>query len=125
MKRNIIFILTLYLFLASCSSNKEIFAPKELVVNPLVSVFSGKSQSVVRNSETVIEVKNSSETYFTVKKAITIFEKENKDIGQLVLGYSPLVELKYVNANITDKNGNDLDSPTARADCPKSIFNCN
>ena len=94
------------LILVSCSGGKEIFAPSEFSTDPVSTILSIGAHSVVRNSETIVEIKDESVAYLTVKKAITIYEKDNKDIGQIVLGYSPLREIEYINANITDKNGN-------------------
>lgn len=98
-------IITAVLFLSCSSTNKGLFESSSFEQEPVSSILSLDAHSVVRNSETKVEVKSESEAYLTVKKATTIFKKENKDAASLVLSFSPLREIEYIKANLINKHG--------------------
>lgn len=98
----------------SCTSNKKIFEPIEFSEGSVSTLLSFNAHSVIRNSETVVEIKSPSETNLLVKKATTIFDKENKDAGDLVLYYSSLAEIEYMKANIINSQGKVVRSFTEK-----------
>ncbi|MBO6621406.1 MAG: DUF3857 domain-containing protein [Balneola sp.] len=102
-------ILALFIFL-SCSAEKKIFDLKSIDQDPLSNILSLNAHSVIRDSEMLVEVINPSEAYLTIKKATTIFEKDNKDAGRLVIFYSPLQQVDYIKANIVNKYGEIVNS---------------
>ena len=69
----------------SCTSSKGRFEPLEFSDSPIATILSLNAHSVVRNSKMVVEIKSPSETNLLVKEATTIFDKENKDAGDLIL----------------------------------------
>ncbi|MEP1150788.1 MAG: DUF3857 domain-containing protein [Balneola sp.] len=103
-------LLIAIIFFSCSSSNQVLFEDNSFEQEPIASLLSVGAHSVVRNSETKVEIKSESEAYLTVKKATTIFKKENKDAASLVLSFSPLREIEYIKANLIDKNGNIIRS---------------
>lgn len=63
------------------------------------------ANSTVRKSETVLEVKSISEATLKVSEAITIYEKEDKDLATIYLVYDSFKSIDYIKANIRDRNG--------------------
>lgn len=101
-----------FLLFVSCTANKEIFESKSFATEPIPIELRLGAHSVIRNSETLVNVLSTSETEVVVKKATTIFEKENKDAGRLILHYDPLQEIEYIKANIVNSEGNVIQSFT-------------
>jgi hypothetical protein len=108
MKR--ILIVLCSIILVSCSSKNAIFEQKELEFNEIPIDLRSDAHSVIRDSEMIVNINSSSEAKVTVKRAITIFEKENKEAGTLVLSYSPLQDIEYINAKIIDRNGKTIET---------------
>ncbi len=106
---NKLLILGLFIFL-SCSAEKKIFDLKGAQDDPVSKILSLNAHSVIRDSEMIVEVLNPSEAHLTVKKATTIFDKDNKDAGRLVVFYSPLQQVDYIKANIVNKYGEIVNS---------------
>jgi len=103
-------VLCITVILACSSKGKLIFEDASFEEEPIASILSLNAHSVIRNSEMIVEVKNTSEADITIKKATTIFKKENKEAGTLVVYYSPLQEIEYIKANIVNKNGDIVKS---------------
>lgn len=99
------------LVLTACKSEEAlIFEEASFQEEPVASILSLNAHSVIRDSEMLVEVKSTSETNVTIKKATTIFKKENKEAGNLIVYYSPLNEIEYIKANIIDRNGDIVKS---------------
>lgn len=63
------------------------------------------ANSTVRKSETVLEVKSVSEATLKVSEAVTIYEKEDKDLATIYLVHDSFKSIDYIKANIRDRNG--------------------
>lgn len=105
--------------LSSCSVSKRIQFSDEISYSENESNFyldylKLNAHSVVKNSETIVEVLNTTETNLIVKEAITIYEKENKEVGNLIIPYSSLTEIEFIKANIIDRNGEIIKSFTQK-----------
>lgn len=63
------------------------------------------ANSTVRASETTLDVLSPSKAIYRVKKAVTIYDKEDKDLATVVLDYGDFKTINYLKANIINKNG--------------------
>ncbi len=68
------------------------------------------ANSTVRKSETVLEVKSISEATLKVSEAVTIYEKEDKDLATVYLVHDSFKSIDYIKANIRDRNGRIISS---------------
>ena len=68
------------------------------------------ANSTVRASDIRLDVINPSKAVYTVKKAITVYDKEDKDDVVLVLYYRDFISVDYLKANLFDKHGNHIRS---------------
>lgn len=71
-------------------------------LNPLLQL---SANSTIRASETILDVKDFSKAVYTVKEALTIYDKEDKDLAQIVIFYDDFVSVNRLNATIRDKRG--------------------
>ncbi|MEQ8577710.1 MAG: DUF3857 domain-containing protein [Balneola sp.] len=107
-----VFFLTILVVSISCSSNKEIFTDQDFSEEPISTILSMNAHSVIRNSETVVEIVDEGTAYYTVKEAKTIYDKSNKELAELVIFYDQLRKIEYIKANILDKEGKIIKSFT-------------
>lgn len=63
------------------------------------------ANSTVRASETTLDIISPSKAVYTVKKAVTIYDKEDKDLSTVVLDYGDFKSINYLKANIINKRG--------------------
>lgn len=63
------------------------------------------ANSTVRASETTLDIISPSKAVYTVKKAVTIYDKEDKDLSTVVLDYGDFKSINYMKANIINKRG--------------------
>ncbi len=63
------------------------------------------ANSTVRASVTTLEILSPSKAVYTVKKAVTIYDKEDKDLSTVVLDYGDFKSINYLKANVINKRG--------------------
>ena len=72
-------------------------------INPLFTL--SDVSSAVRKSETILSVYSPSKATYLKREAITIFDKEDKDLARVVLFYDNFRDIDYLKANVVDGNG--------------------
>lgn len=63
------------------------------------------ANSTIRASEVTLDIINTSRANYTVKRAITVYDKDDKDLTTVVLDYGKFKTIEYLKANVIDKNG--------------------
>lgn len=63
------------------------------------------SQAVVRINHGRFEVRNSEHAHYIVKRAVTVFSKEKRDWGKLVLGYDRFSSIEDIEGALYDASG--------------------
>ncbi len=63
------------------------------------------AHSTVRLSNTSLEILSPSKAIYKVQKAVTIYDKDYKDLSDVVLFYNDFTSINYLVANVRDKDG--------------------
>lgn len=63
------------------------------------------AHSTVRLSKTTLEIMSPSKAVYTVQKAVTIYDKDYKDLAEVVLWYDDFTSINYLVANVRDRDG--------------------
>tara|TARA_R110000868_G_scaffold410693_6_gene699901 strand:+ start:27113 stop:29038 length:1926 start_codon:yes stop_codon:yes gene_type:complete len=103
MRKNIIILIGALIL--SCSSGKntiDLGYEDYSKNNPLLLL---GANSTIRASDITLDVVDPSKAIYTVKKAVTIYDKEDKDLATVVLDYGEFKTINYLKANIISKNG--------------------
>lgn len=103
-KVSLVLSITIFLILGCNSSKNHIDLGYEdySTLNPLLQL---SSNSTIRASETVLDIKNFSKAVYSVKEALTIYDKEDKGLAQVVIYYDDFISVNHLSANIRDKRG--------------------
>lgn len=64
--------------------------------------------AVIREDYVRFEIKNEKRAVQKVKRAVTIFNKEKQDYGQLVLWYDKFVQIESLEGRILDRDGEEV-----------------
>ncbi len=102
--------ISIVLFL-SCSAEKRLFVGKDFSTSNYENL-SSKTESIIRESHTELDILSYGKARLKVKYAATILNKNVKDLAQLVVYYSSLQNIDYIKANIIDGDGNLVQSYT-------------
>ncbi len=63
------------------------------------------AHSTVRLSKTSLEIMSPSKAVYKVQKAVTIYDKDYKDLAEVVLWYDEFTNINYLAANVRDRDG--------------------
>lgn len=105
MKKVATVLIAIVLLTLGCNSSKNTINlgyEDYSVLNPLLQL---NANSTIRASETILDVKNYSKAVYTVKEALTIYDKEDKGLAQIVIFYDEFVSVNRLNATIRNKRG--------------------
>ena len=92
------------LLLACSSSKNHLFL--DYTFEPVNPVLALGANSTVLYSDTILEIQSPSKARYTVQKAVTIFDKDDKDLSVLVLDYNEeFISIDYLIANVRDEQG--------------------
>lgn len=80
-------------------------------VNPLLSI---KANSVVRSSNTTLEIKSPKEAVYKVQEAVTVLDKEDAGYSNLYVSYDQLRKINSMKLNLYDGDGNLIRSATMK-----------
>lgn len=80
----------------------------EYNVRKIPSSLKKDAGAVIREDYMRFEVKNEKRALLKVKRAVTIFNKDKQDYGQLVLGYDKFVRIENLEGRILDANGEEV-----------------
>lgn len=89
----------------ACSTSKTSLTLNYDYTGEIPSELKKGAKSVYRLSEVTLDVLNNSTAKYTVKEALTVFDKEDKNLTRLVLFYDKFKSIDFVNARIRDNNG--------------------
>ncbi len=104
MKRILPFLIAGTLLL-SCSNSKKVIDVGYEDYSQSNLLLEIGANSTVRASEITLDVISPSKAVYRVKKAVTIYDKEDKDIAVVPLWYGEFKSIDYMNANIFNKRG--------------------
>ncbi len=100
-----LFLLSVSLLLITCSSTNSAIYLGDVDYSERNILLELGANSTIRASETTLEVYNPSKAVYVVKEAMTIYDKEDKDLATIVLDYGDFKTVDYLKANIFDKDG--------------------
>ena len=102
------------MILMNCGSNKTTIDLGYGTYGPVKPLLMLEANSVVRTSNTTLEIKSSQQATYTVKEAITILDEEDADYSNLVVSYDQLRTLNTMKVNLYDGNGKLLRSASMK-----------
>ncbi|HTK19624.1 MAG TPA: DUF3857 domain-containing protein, partial [Mucilaginibacter sp.] len=100
--RSILLLLSLLLFCGLVKGQNN-YASSQIPKNLLPY-----ASAVVRNDETVIEIKDLDNVSYRVKKAITVLNKNGDDIAHMAIFYNKIVNIKYIKGMAYDEYGKQI-----------------
>ncbi len=102
MKVKLLFLSLILLIAVTVTSAKDVFYPvSEIAANLLTD-----ANSVVRTSETTLEIFSKTKIRYSIKEVITIFNENGEGEGVLLIPYDSNSEVDIKVANFYDKEGN-------------------
>ena len=64
--------------------------------------------AIIRNKSVHFEIENQQNAVLTVRQAVTIFKKDKKDYGNLLLNYDSYTDISSLEGKIYDKDGEEI-----------------
>lgn len=102
MKKSVIFLV--FLILACTSIKKPLILDYDYLAS-IPSSLKEDARSTYRLSDVVLEINSTSSATYRVKEALTIYDKEDKDLARIVLFYDKFKKIDYLTARIRDNSG--------------------
>ncbi len=90
--------------LISCSAPQPLFTSQNYSVK-VSDELKENTKSVIRDHQTTITLNNPSSATYQIRESVTIFDKDDKDLATIVVGYDQFRTVDYIRANIIDKTG--------------------
>ena len=99
------FLFLILITLTGCSGQKELFQTNMEFLKPVPDLFKLGANSVIRNSESVLNIYDKSHAAYKEHVIVTVLNDKHRDVGELFLYYDEFRKLDYVNVQVRNNYG--------------------
>lgn len=86
-----------------CSINS--YAQQEYPIEQISATLKNRANAVIRNMETTVDMRANDNVIMTVKKVVTVLNKNGDNQAEIILGYNKSITIKYAKGVIYDASG--------------------